>query len=79
MNFKDWYWRGRVARGCNEPRALPDTRVKSANRLAFYTGWDEEDKLRTVHPEPALAKSRELFAQLKEYVAALPEPEFPRR
>lgn len=71
MTEEDWYWRGRVACGVNQPRELPDTRVKSANRLAFYKGWDVEAALRAVRSEQEVQRSRELFARLKEHVANL--------
>jgi hypothetical protein len=66
-----WYWKGRTARANGESRELPDGRVNSGNRLEFYRGWDEEDRLRRPATAQDVEKSKAVLAKLREFAATL--------
>jgi len=65
------YFRGREARGHDQPRELQDGRFSPAGRVQWFRGWDDEDRLRREASPAALRESSETLARLRKFAETL--------
>lgn len=61
-----WFHRGKEARQAGKPCILPDGRLKSGSRQAFFDGYAFQDNLMKPQPTPEeVAQNDSFFAGLR--------------